>query len=292
MIAVLITCHNRKDTTLRCLDSLFGQTRLKSVAAQVYLVDDGSTDGTAAEIAEHFPQVRILNGDGTLYWNGGMRLAFIEAMKHGYDYYLMLNDDTVLFPHAMAVLLETHSSLEAMGKENAIIVGSTRDPEVGRTTYGGVSRTSRLRRLKFDLVEPADSMLECETLNMNCALIPASVVKRVGNLDPVFTHAMGDYDYGLRARQHGCSVWIAPGYLGTCGANPSEGTWRDAAGSLADRIGKVKSAKGLPVKEWQLFARRHAGPFWIVYWLSPYLKLLVSVLFHRRSDNVDERRRV
>ena len=47
-IAVLITCYNRKDKTLLCLESLFKQQGLGiDFSLAVFLVDDGSTDGTA-----------------------------------------------------------------------------------------------------------------------------------------------------------------------------------------------------------------------------------------------------
>ena len=43
---------------------------------------------------ERHPDVRLLRGNGQLYWNGGMRRAFGEAMAADYDYYLWMNDDT------------------------------------------------------------------------------------------------------------------------------------------------------------------------------------------------------
>ena len=70
-IAVLITCHNRKDTTLSCLGRLFSIRK----DIDVYCVDDNSTDGTADAIRENFPQVNLIRGDGNLFWCRGMRKA-------------------------------------------------------------------------------------------------------------------------------------------------------------------------------------------------------------------------
>ena len=109
--AVLITCHNRKPKTLACLTALFNQEPSPDVTIDVYLVDDGSTDGTTEEVHQTYPQVKILQGDGSLFWNGGMRKAFAEALKQDYDYYLWLNDDTVLYPEAMPRDLFTPSEL-------------------------------------------------------------------------------------------------------------------------------------------------------------------------------------
>jgi glycosyltransferase involved in cell wall biosynthesis len=45
-IAVLITCHNRIQKTQTCLKSLFKQKKIENINLKVFLVDDGSTDGT------------------------------------------------------------------------------------------------------------------------------------------------------------------------------------------------------------------------------------------------------
>ena len=75
-IAVLMTCHNRKLKTLATLESLFKQILTSEIALNAYLVDDGSTDGTAEAVQQTYPQINIFSGDGNLFWNGGMRVAF------------------------------------------------------------------------------------------------------------------------------------------------------------------------------------------------------------------------
>ena len=84
-IAVLMTVHNRKEKTLRCLSSL--EETLASwrerFELKVFLTDDGCTDGTAEAVRRKewsFP-VEILQGDGTLFWNGGMILAWKAAIS-------------------------------------------------------------------------------------------------------------------------------------------------------------------------------------------------------------------
>src|SRR4028118_1511310 len=121
-IAVLMTCHNRKLKTLLTLESLFRQTLTSEIALSVYLVDDGSTDGTSEEVQQKYPQVKLFSGDGNLFWNGGMRIAFSEAMKDEPDYYLWLNDDTVLAPEALNTLLTTSRQLFEQGEKKAIVV--------------------------------------------------------------------------------------------------------------------------------------------------------------------------
>lgn len=280
-IAVLITCHNRQQKTLASLAALFNQALPEEVTLCVYLVDDGSTDGTELAVRQAYPQVKILQGDGSLFWNGGMRLAFAEAIKYNYDYYLWLNDDTILYPKALGSLLTTSHSLAKQGYSQAIVVGSTQDPESGVLTYGGIVRYSWWYPLKFRWVEPGEEIKSCDTMHGNCVLIPQEVAKMVGNLDAAFIHNLGDFDYGFRAISKGCSVWLAPGYVGTCAFNAP--SWREPSLPLRERLKKMNQPKGLLLMEWKVYAQRHAGPLWPIYWLLPYVKLLMTSAFGKPS---------
>ena len=98
-VAVIITVFNRKESTLNCLQTLKRQDILDSCKITVYLTDDGCTDGTPEAVRTEFPKVRIVQGDGTLFWNRGMYTAWETAAKEkDYDFYLWLNDDTYVYP--------------------------------------------------------------------------------------------------------------------------------------------------------------------------------------------------
>lgn len=65
-LAVLITVHNRKETTLQCLQRLYNQLLINEYQIDVYLTDDGCTDDTPEAIRKQFPEVHIIKGDGNL----------------------------------------------------------------------------------------------------------------------------------------------------------------------------------------------------------------------------------
>ena len=100
-IAVLLTVFNRKDKTLECLKRLYSQLPINGYQVDVYLTDDGCTDGTSEAVASQFPEVHIIQGSGNLYWNRGMYAAWREAAKNDYDYYLWLNDDTYVYSNML-----------------------------------------------------------------------------------------------------------------------------------------------------------------------------------------------
>ncbi|MFD8004209.1 glycosyltransferase family 2 protein [Streptomyces mirabilis] len=276
-VVVVMACHNRRDTTVQCLRSLVGQCP-PEVSLRIVLTDDGSTDGTAAAARAVWPGIRVMQGDGSLFWAKGMALAASAAVD--YDFLLWLNDDVVLGPGALTRLLATHRALAGSGQD-PLIVGALRDPLTGAVTYSGVVRQSMLRPTHFTKVAPAHRPVAVDTMNGNLVLVPRNVVERVGQIDGKFHHGMADFDYGLRARALGCAVWVAPGTLGTCAGNSAAGSHMDLTLSVWERLRLMRTPKGLPPSSWLRFTRRHAGPLWPAYWLWPYLRLVVGGMLVR-----------
>jgi GT2 family glycosyltransferase len=283
-IAVLMTCHNRRDKTLACLAALHANAPVLGSAFVVFLVDDGSTDGTAAAVLGQYPETCAIPGDGSLFWNGGMHKAFEAALRGTFDAYLWLNDDTMLYADALARLVATARQLRKTTGRHAVVVGSTQDAATKTLTYGGVVRAAKWRPMAFNMVAPGAAPVECESMWGNCVLIPDPVARAVGNLDPGFAHSMGDVDYGLRVHKAGFGIWVMPGYAGTCAMNSPSGTYEDPRVPLRQRLRKMMQPKGLPVRSWRILTRRHAGPLWILYWSWPYLKVIATSLVpHRRA---------
>ena len=273
-----MTCHNRRDGTLACLRALRSTLDRAGASATVYLVDDGSTDGTSIAVLSEFPEVHLIRGDGSLFWNHGMRRAFQAAIDVGYPMYLWLNDDTILNDDAAALLLSTYDELEAAGDRLSIVVGATHDPETHKQTYGGVVHSSGWHPLRLRLVEPGTTPRRSDTFFGNCVLIPTEVAERVGNLDPVFRHKFGDIDYGFRASKQGCTIWTAPGYVGSCRHNPVDGTWEDRSLTARERWRAARSPKGLPPREWTVVLRRQAPVLWPFYVALPYVKIALQTM--------------
>jgi GT2 family glycosyltransferase len=267
-IAVLLTCYNRRETTLRCLGSLFSAACPDHWRLHVWLVDDGSKDGTADAVREGFPQVRVLQGTGSLYWCGGMRSAWAAAECSHPDAFLWLNDDVVLHPDALAVFA-SHLRQNA----EAIWIASCKSPSTGGHSYGGRVREGCHPARSRALLPDASAPLVCDTFQGNLVLVPQAVVSRIGRLTD-FQHAMADTDYGLRATRAGIPCMLLPGYVANCESNPNDGKHHDASVPRLTRLKSMMGLKGLPPRDWWKFCRIHGGLLAPAYFLSPYLRVL------------------
>ena len=275
-VAVIMTCHNRKEKTLKCLDALFRCRLPEGVRLQLFLTDDGCTDGTAESVNDHFPETRILIGNGELFWSGGMQLAFHEAMKNDFDYYLWLNDDTFLEPHALLALFITQQIMVNETGQEGIAVGSTYDSHTKERSYGGLLRKVFWRPLGFTLIRPAEYCIRCQTMEGNCVLIGRTVVRGIGGISTEFLHAMGDIDYGLRANKAGFPLSVAANFVGVCDKNLEVGTCWDKNLPFIERWKKIMQPKGLPLIQWMVLTRRHAGYLWPVSFIKPYVVLIAT----------------
>lgn len=261
-IAVLITCFNRKQLTLNCLHNLYNQGYIISV----YLVDDGSSDGTSDSIKCLFPDVNLILGNGDLFWNRGMHLAWEIASASNYDFYIWLNDDTVLFDNAFDNIFNVSFKMN----NKSIICGAIKAIDDDLFTYGGKDKN-------LNPVLPNNKNDEICFLNGNFVLIPSYVFKKVGNLDSFFHHDLGDYDYGLRARKIGLKIYTTEVFVGSCDRNVSLNTkGRKSNLNLIERFRRLYSPFGFhPIQQF-VFHFRHSNSFYAFY---IFLKLnLVNII--------------
>lgn len=227
-IAIIMTVFNRKEKTLQCLKNIEEQTihSNQEVKVDVYLTNDGCTDGTPEAVRKQFPYVNIIEGDGTLFWNRGMYAAWKDAAKGDYDFYLWLNDDTHLFGNAIENLYACSNSY----KHKAIIIGTccaSHDNSI--VTYGGYD----IRNNK--LITDTSKETTCKLFNGNIVFIPKCVFEVIGFNDPYYIHSFGDFDYSMMAYKNNIESIVAKGFFGICDRNTTTPTWCDPSKSIRER---------------------------------------------------------
>lgn len=248
-IAVLITVFNRKNTTLRCLARLYNQLPLDGFDVDVYLTDDGCTDGTPEAVASLFPKVNVIHGKGDLYWNRGMWTAWNTAVETKcYNYYLWINDDTFVYDNMLATLLIVANKTG----DEAIIVGATQATDHSCLTYGGRIRSG-------EIPQPNGDIMPVDFFNGNIVLVPQKVYAVLGNLDYYFTHSKGDFDYGMRANKAGIKIYQAGCVLGECDNHQVIDKWCNPSVPLVLRWRMMHRPNGMPPKETFHLERRHYG---------------------------------
>ena len=262
------------------------------IIADIFLTDDGCTDGTPAAVRESIKgiNVYVVQGDGNLYWAGGMRAAWNAALKsRGYDYYLLINDDTFIYNNALTTLFETEKYCLDTYKRKGIYSGITCAPDNKLTiTYGGDVWVNRAKAISKRL-GPSDKPQLCDMTNANILLIPNEVVGEIGIFYEGYQHGIADYDYSIQARDRGVPVLITADICGECEndhATKEETRNKICSMSFKERVKYFKSPlhsnkdyltfikRCAPKRYWMVYIGRTLNSYFpkFYYWLEDHLR--------------------
>ena len=223
-IAIITPVFNRKEASLNCLRQL-KELPHSDVDITVIVVDDGSTDGTSEAIAEQFPEVILLKGDGNLWWSGGINTGVRYAIEHRFDYTLFINDDLELDSNFLLGLIEVSKKYP-----DALVGGIKAMKTNGNTRV--IASIFRRKGWFQELYDPwatqdinvfGDEIPEGDALSGSSLLIPVKVYRDIGILDEKnFPHNWGDIEFTLRARDAGYQCYLATkSRVYTDGDNPN-----------------------------------------------------------------------
>jgi N-acetylglucosaminyl-diphospho-decaprenol L-rhamnosyltransferase len=224
-LSIVILNFNTRDQLRVCLESLQqeGSTSLSgaSIRAEVVVVDNASSDGSAAMVAAEFPWVRLIRSprNGGFAYGNNQALARCEGAM-----VLLLNPDTTMPRGGLARLmacLDDHPEAGIVGPKLLRPDGSMHracrrafpTPAVAFYRFSGLSRlfprSPRFGRYNLTFVDP-DVAIEVDSVCGACLLVRRSVLERIGPLDERFFMYGEDLDWCMRTRQAGWSVRYEP----------------------------------------------------------------------------------
>jgi GT2 family glycosyltransferase len=204
-IAVVIPVYNNWHMTERCLRSVF---RTKDASNfDVYIVNDGSTDDTLAQL-DRYPKVKIINTPKNLGFTKACNFAFNKVAEYKYLY--LLNNDTEVQDGFMDLCLDVMVSNPKAG-----LVGSTIHSQNGTLQDCGLivwsnaivthfGRGAKPSGIEFSFSRQVDF---CSGAGI---LIDNKALKLVDFFDEIYAPAYyEDTDLAFKMRNSGYEVWIA-----------------------------------------------------------------------------------
>lgn len=214
-LAVVILSFNTKELLQDCLSSIF--EKKWQTDFEVWLVDNGSADGSAQMVKKNFPKVKLIESKENLGFTGGNNLALKKAQA---DYYLLLNSDTVVLDGSIDKLInfaDNHDfgilSCKLLNKDKTL------QPNAGDlpTLFPTFVWLSGLDDVLFFLKNYLPSVhktsksyylgqKEVGWVSGSVMLIKDQVVKKIGGLDEKIFMYGEDLEYCLRAYKNGFKV--------------------------------------------------------------------------------------
>jgi GT2 family glycosyltransferase len=175
------------------------------------LVDNGSSDGTLAAVAEHFPEVECIANPTNLGFAAGCNVGLRYALDQGADFVFIANNDTVVAPNLLTEVVAA-----AVPTDVGIVaplVYYAADPQ--RIWSAGAGRNPLTLEMSGNLRGQIDKGIWPEVLEreyvVGCGLLlKRELLDRVGLFDPRFFMYYEDLDLCLRARAAGFRILLAP----------------------------------------------------------------------------------
>lgn len=218
IVSALIVSYNVKDLLLQCLQSLFSSA---DVPIEAVVVDDDSSDGSAAAVTNEFPDSTVLVQPKNL---GYGRAANIGLERCTGRFVLLIDPDVTVDPQCvgrLADFLLTRPDAGAVGPRLLLPDGKL-DPEARRAfplpstlfySSVGLNRlfptSPRFGRMHMGHI-PEDDVHEMDAGTSDCLMLRMAALDRVGFFDPRYFMYGEDLDLCYRLKLGGWKVFFLP----------------------------------------------------------------------------------
>jgi GT2 family glycosyltransferase len=266
-LSIVIVNWNTRRLLLECLDSIARHPA--SRRSEIWVVDNGSTDGSIEAVRARHPLVRLIANSENIGFAAANNQAIAASRGR---YVLLLNSDTAVLPGALDGLceyLDAHQRVGAVGSRLLNADGSTQ-----RSCWRGypgllsaIVESFYLWRLMPSVVAPTEVAVGDHLTSQSvdhllgaCILVRRIVVERVGALDACYFLFLEDTDWCRRIRMAGWQIMYLP---------------ESRVVHLGQQSMRQCPTRTLPASYASLcmFVRRGGGS-----WLTPRLLLLKSIL--------------
>lgn len=181
-----------------------------SVATQVVVVDNRSTDGTPDFIKKEFPNVIVLENDRNLGFGQANNMGIQYAMNNSAEYVFLLNQDARIFSDTLLSLVEGFEKFQNIGIVSPVhLDGSGKNFDELFFQYLGKSDLKPFLLQK--ILHGNEKKLFVQTRFVNAAawLVSVKCLKDIGLFDTLFFHYGEDRNLCHRVVYRGYGILIA-----------------------------------------------------------------------------------
>jgi GT2 family glycosyltransferase len=286
-ICVVVPCHNNLDVLKHSIPLVYSDDFL------IVLFDDGSTDGTKEWVKNTFPNIHILQGDGSNWWTGSLAKAIDYCMVSQCNYIVSLNADVLITPEIVNKLIKC--SKDNNDSIVASLVVDANNPE--KVAWSG-SRFERIHKLLpvyssryfvkagFSVNDVSHKAYEVDEVHGRGVLIPISTIKKIGNYDfKAFPHYGGDTDFSFRAKKLGIKMLVDPSCLAKVFVEHTSLNIKKSTFSFKKIISiknyLFKRKNGEAIFVWWKLCKRHLP---LRYFFQSYLFIIILNIYRKLTN--------
>jgi GT2 family glycosyltransferase len=209
-VMVIVLNWNGLTDTLDCLTSL---REVDYPAYEIVVVDNGSSDGSVPVIHERFPAVTVLENEANLGFTGGNNVGLRYALMQGADHALLLNNDTLVAPDFLRLLVDGVEADPLVGIAGPTIYYHEQSDVIW--SAGGAIDWHRGSTRMVGLDERDNGQFGTKPRRVDfvsgcCMLVQRAVLEQVGLLDERFFAYYEETEWCVRAKREGVEIVHVP----------------------------------------------------------------------------------
>lgn len=205
-VAIVVPNWNGEDFIAECLESLEKQ----SLKAEIVVVDNGSHDNSTSIIKNKFPGVTLLEFSNNAGFSGGVNRGIKYAVKNGFEYVALFNNDAVAQKDWLKNLLAAMES----SKKTGIVTGKFMQSD--RKTIDSTGEIMRRNGMPHprgrDEVDTGQYNVgeQVFAATGGASLYRIKMLEQIGLFDEKFFAYLEDVDISFRAQLAGWKVYYEP----------------------------------------------------------------------------------
>jgi GT2 family glycosyltransferase len=208
LLFVIVLSNNRPDDTLACMESLH-QSDYPNM--KIILLDNLSTDDSVDVVHRKYPDVEIICLKENLGYAGNNNIGIKAAIDHGAEWVLVLNDDTILDPSCLSMLVEVGESDKAIGILGPMVYHYD-EPQVIQSAGGVLGKYWLGTHLGKDEADSGqfENVHKVEWISGCAILVRRALIEQVGMLDPRYFLYWEETEWCIRAGKAGWQIYHVP----------------------------------------------------------------------------------
>lgn len=206
-ILVIIVTYNAMDWAERC----FRSVRNSTIPVDVYVVDNGSNDGTQDFILTHYPEVKFFQSNENLGFGKANNLGLVYALENNYDYVYLLNQDAWVSPNCFELLVNSFHKYKEYGIFSPLQCQAN-GCNLDQNFYNCIASASVIKPIYNDSVL---GITEGKVYQVHITMAAHWMISRecllkVGGFSPTFPHYGEDVNYCHRLSYWGYKMGVVP----------------------------------------------------------------------------------
>lgn len=210
-VAVIILTYNGIDDTLACLASLAAQDYPAERRALI-VVDNASSDTTLERVRALYPWVTLIANGANLGFAAGNNVGLRYALEHGFDYALLLNNDTEGPVDFLRNLVCAAAADPTIGAAGPLITYHER-PELIWSAGGMIDwrrGTSSMRGIGEVAPKQVEPPVDVDFVTGCAILVSREAMARAGILDERFFMYYEETEWCVRIARAGLRITYVP----------------------------------------------------------------------------------